>query len=89
MTDACPLVSETDTNIPVPGNEATTQVPRTSDFNTDVQPIDALDESFCNRELITKKRSREMTEPTVQVKLVTQSVHLIVDKLVSRKRKRN
>ena len=48
-----------------------------------------LDESFCSQGSITRKRSRERTEPTVQVKFITESVHLIVDKLVSRKRKRN
>ena len=80
-----PPVAETDTTIPVPGNEATIQVPRTSDAKAD----DQLTEAFCSQGSITRKRSREMTEPTVQVKFITQSVHLIVDKLVSRKRKRN
>ena len=82
---ASPLPPSSNTT---PLHEATTQEPRTSDANADNQTTEPLEESFCQGS-ITRKRSCEMTEPTVQVKFVTESVHLIVDKIVSRKRKRN
>ena len=71
---------ESSRSVPLPGNA-------TSAANPDDQPTEPLNESICSQGSMTRKRSHEMTEPTLQVKFITESVHLIVDKLVSRKRK--
>ena len=87
-----------DATHPVPGTSAVNQMPRASAATTKSRHCSpdtadqtnvSADESLCSQGSITRKRSRELAEPTVKVKFTTQYIHLIVDQLVSRKRKKH